>query len=44
MLRMGAVAFLVGIVIFLISTILHPSRGDPTNRLLIFAEYAQDEV
>jgi hypothetical protein len=43
MLRMGSVAFLAGIVIFLVSTILHPSREDPTNHPLVFAEYAQDK-
>jgi hypothetical protein len=44
MLRMGSVAFLAGIVIFLVSTILHPSREDPTNHPLVFAEYAQDKL
>jgi hypothetical protein len=44
MLRMGSMAFLVGIVIFLVSTILHPGREDPTNHPLVFAEYAEDEL
>jgi hypothetical protein len=44
MLRMGSIAFLVGIVIFLVSTILHPGREDPTNHPLVFAEYAEDEL
>jgi hypothetical protein len=44
MLRMGSVAFLAGIVIFMISTILHPSREDPTNHPLVFAEYAEDHL
>ena len=44
MLRMGSVAFLAGIVIFVVSTMLHPSREDPTNHPLVFAEYAEDEL
>jgi hypothetical protein len=43
-LRMGSVAFLVGMVIFLVSTILHPGREDPTNHPLVFAEYAEDQL
>src|SRR5215211_3813266 len=43
-LRMGSIAFLVGMVIFLVSTILHPGREDPTNHPLVFAEYAEDEL
>ncbi len=44
LLRMGSIAFLAGMVIFLISTILHPGREDPTNHSLVFAEYAEDEL
>ena len=44
MLRMGSIAFLAGMVIFLVSTILHPGREDPTNHPLVFAEYAEDEL
>src|SRR5919107_2559138 len=44
MLRMGSIAFLAGMAIFLISTILHPGREDPTNHPLVFAEYAEDEL
>jgi hypothetical protein len=43
-LRMGSIAFLAGMAIFLVSTILHPGREDPTNHPLVFAEYAQDEL
>jgi hypothetical protein len=43
-LRMGSIAFLAGMVIFLVSTILHPGREDPTNHPLVFAEYAEDEL
>jgi hypothetical protein len=31
-------------VIFLVSTILHPGREDPTNHPLVFAEYAKDQM
>jgi hypothetical protein len=41
---MGSVAFLAGMVIFLVSTILHPGREDPTNHPLVFAEYAEDDL
>jgi hypothetical protein len=44
MLRMGSIAFLAGVAIFLVSTILHPGREDPTNHPLVFAEYAEDEL
>lgn len=44
MLRMGSIAFLAGMVIFLVSTILHPGREDPTDHPLVFAEYAEDEL
>lgn len=42
--RMGTVAFILGIVIFLVSTIFHPSRKDPTNHLRVFAEYVQSNI
>ena len=38
MLRMGSIAFLAGMAIFLVSTILHPGREDPTNHPLVFAD------
>jgi hypothetical protein len=41
---MGSIAFLAGMVIFLVSTILHPGREDPTNHPLVFAEYAEDDL
>jgi hypothetical protein len=44
MLRMGSIAFLAGMAIFLVSTILHPGREDPTNHPFVFAEYAEDEL
>ena len=44
MLRLGSVAFLADVVIFMVSIILHPSREDPTNHPLVFAEYAEDDL
>ena len=40
LLRMGSVAFLVGVVIVIVSTLLHPGREDPANHPLVFMEYA----
>src|SRR5919197_2584641 len=40
MLRMGSVAFIVGVIIVVVSTMLHPSREDPANHPLVFMEYA----
>jgi Domain of unknown function (DUF4386) len=40
LLRMGSIAFLAGLTIFIISTGFHASREDPTNHLRVFAEYA----
>jgi hypothetical protein len=42
--RMGTVAFVLGIVIFLVSSMFHPSREDPTDHLRVFAEYAQSNI
>ena len=44
MFRMGPVAFLAGLVIFVVSTMLHPSGEDPTKHPLVFAEYAKDDL
>ena len=44
LLRIGSVAFFAGLVIFVISTMLHPSGEDPTNHPLVFAEYAEDDL
>jgi hypothetical protein len=35
-----ALAFIVELVIVIVSTILHPSRKDPANHPLVFMEYA----
>ncbi len=42
MLRIGAVSFVVGLVMAVLFEVLHPSREDPNNNRLVFAEYAQD--
>lgn len=39
-LRIGSVAFIVGVVIVIVSTMVHPSREDPANHPLVFMEYA----
>lgn len=43
-LRIGSIAFIAGITIFLVSTLMHPGGEDPTNHPLVFAEYAQDNL
>jgi uncharacterized membrane protein len=43
LLRIGSIAFLAGVVIVIMSTTIHPSREDPANHLLVFAEYARDD-
>ena len=43
LLRMGSIAFLAGIIIVVISTMLHPSREDPANHSLMFMEYANSD-
>ena len=43
LLRIGSIAFLAGVVIVIVSTAIHPSREDPANHLLVFAEYARDD-
>jgi hypothetical protein len=40
LLRIGSTAFLAGLAIFIISSAFHTARNDPTNHLLVFAEYA----
>ena len=43
LLRVGSIAFLVGVIIVIVSTAIHPSSEDPANHLLVFAEYASDD-
>ena len=40
LLRIGSITFLTGLAIFIISSAFHAGREDPTNHLLVFAEYA----
>jgi hypothetical protein len=43
LLRMGSIAFFAGLTIFVVSTVFHASREDPTNHPLVFAEYADSD-
>ena len=43
LLRIGSIAFIAGIVIVIISTAFHPSKEDPADHPLVFAEYAGDD-
>jgi hypothetical protein len=43
LLRIGSIAFLAGVIIAVVSTVIHPSREDPANHPLVFAEYANDD-
>jgi hypothetical protein len=41
---MGSIAFLAGVIIMVLSTLLHPSREDPTNHPVVFMEYANSDL
>ena len=43
LLRIGSIAFLVGMIITVVSTAIHPSTEDPSNHSLVFVEYANDD-
>jgi hypothetical protein len=43
MLRMGSVAFLVGLVIIVVSTMFHASSEDLTDHRVVFAVYAESD-
>jgi len=43
LLRIGSIAFIAGVIIAIVSTAIHPSREDPANHPLVFAEYASDD-
>ena len=43
LLRVGSIAFLVDMIIVIVSTAIHPSSEDPANHRLVFAEYASDD-
>jgi hypothetical protein len=42
LLRIGAVSLAAGLVAAVVFELLHPSREDPNNNRLVFAEYAAD--
>jgi hypothetical protein len=44
LLRIGSIAFIAGIIIAVVSTAIHPSKEDPSNHPLVFAEYAGDDL
>jgi hypothetical protein len=44
MLRMGAVAFLAGVVIIIVSTLFHASSEDLMDNPVVFAVYAEDPL
>jgi hypothetical protein len=41
--RIGSIAFLAGVIIVIVSTIIHPSTEDPSNHPTVFTEYANDD-
>jgi hypothetical protein len=41
--RIGSIAFVVGMIIAIVSTTIHPSTEDPYNHSIVFAEYANDD-
>jgi uncharacterized membrane protein len=43
LLRIGSILFIAGMVIAIVSTAFHPSTEDPSNHLLVFAEYASND-
>jgi hypothetical protein len=40
LLRIGSIAFIAGVVIVIVSTMLHPSREDPADHPRVFMEYS----
>src|SRR5918999_6319761 len=43
LLKIGSILFIAGMVIAIVSTVIHPSTEDPSNHSLVFAEYASDD-
>jgi hypothetical protein len=43
LLRIGSILFIADMVIAIVSTVIHPSREDPSDHPLVLAEYAGDE-
>src|SRR5215218_10760262 len=42
--RIGAVLFLLGLVVLVISTQLHPAHENPMDNAAVFREYAQSDI
>jgi len=43
LLQISSIALIVGAIIVIVSTILHASTEDPTNHVLVFTTYANDD-
>jgi hypothetical protein len=43
LLRIGSIVFLAGVIIAVVSTVIHPSTEDPSNHPLVFAKYARND-
>lgn len=43
LLRIGSITFLVGVVIAIVSTVIHPSTEDPSNHPNVFTAYASND-
>src|SRR5918992_339644 len=43
LLKIGSILFIAGMAIAIVSTVIHPSREDPSNHPLVLAEYASDD-
>jgi hypothetical protein len=41
--RIGAVAFPLALIVYVVATAIHPSREDPMDNPAVFMEYAQDD-
>jgi hypothetical protein len=42
--RLGAAALPLGIIVLVVSEVLHPSREDPMDNPAVFAEYARSDI
>lgn len=42
--RLGAAALPLGIIVLVVSEVLHPSREDPMDNPAVFAEYADSDI
>jgi hypothetical protein len=43
LLRIGSILFIAGMIIAIVSTVIHPSIEEPSNHSIVFAEYASDD-